>query len=571
MSLRIPIGIDDFRTLREAGLTYVDKSHLIRELLDRPGAQVVLLPRPRRFGKSLNLSMLRCFFEKRDEDLSPLFDDLSIWRAGDAYRQHFQRYPVIYLTFKGVKTDTWEGCWAILRRKISKLFIQHRYVLDRPDMSEWEARDYHAVLDGTAGREVFQQALLDLAAQLHRYHGEKVVILIDEYDEPIHAGYVHGYAAEVLGFFRNFLSEGLKSNPHLQRAVLTGILRVARESIFSGLNNLAVYTLLHHGFATCFGLTEAEVADLLDQAGRGEQLAEVQRWYNGYVFGDHVIYNPWSVMCFLDDPQGWPRPYWLSTSDNALIKRLLERYASQLQPMFETLLAGGGIEHAVDENVVLEQLERRPDALWSLLVFSGYLRAAHTAEPPAAAATGRPIYTLTIPNAEVRLLYGETFREWMEASLSRHGGHMDTLVDALLRGRAGALEAQLQILAGSMLSFHDAGHASPESFYHGFVLGLLAVLEPGHQVRSNRESGRGRPDVMIRPVQPGQPGVILELKIARPGRKTLEQALDEGLAQMQQQGYAAELEAAGASPIHAFAVAFDGKEVRVRAPADQDG
>ena len=569
MSLRVPIGIEDFRTLREAGLTYVDKSHLIRELLDRPGAQVVLLPRPRRFGKSLNLSMLRCFFEKRDEDFSPLFDGLSIWRAGDAYRQHFQRYPVIYLNFKDIKASTFEVVWDGIREQIRDLYNAHRVVLESGRLDAVEAQRYQQVLDGNASAALYRRALLDLSSHLQRYHGEKVIILIDEYDAPIHAGYVHDYARDVLDFFRAFLGAGLKGNPHLYKAVLTGILRVARESIFSGLNNLAVYTLLHHGFATCFGLTEAEVADLLDQAGRGEQLAEVQRWYNGYVFGDHVIYNPWSVMCFLDDPQGWPRPYWLSTSDNALIKRLLERYASQLQPMFETLLAGGGIEHAVDENVVLEQLERRPDALWSLLVFSGYLRAAHTAEPPAAAATGRPIYTLTIPNAEVRLLYGETFREWMEASLSRHGGHMDTLVDALLRGRAGALEAQLQILAGSMLSFHDAGHASPESFYHGFVLGLLAVLEPGHQVRSNRESGRGRPDVMIRPVQPGQPGVILELKIARPGRKTLEQALDEGLAQMQQQGYAAELEAAGASPIHAFAVAFDGKEVRVRAP-DQD-
>ena len=395
MSPRIPIGIEDFRTLREAGLTYVDKFELIRELIDRKIIQV--------------------------------------------------------------------------------LFDQHRYVLDRPDMSEWEARDYHAVLDGTAGRAVFQRALLDLCTLLHRHHGKEVVILIDEYDEPIHAGYMNGYATEVQGFFPNFLSEGLKGNPHLQRAVLTGILRVTSESIFSGLNNLAVYSLLHRNFATHFGLTEAEVEDLLVRAGRGAQRAEVQRWYDGYVFGGHVMYNPWSVMCFLDDAEGRPRPYWLSTSDNALIKRLLERYAAQLQPLFEALLAGGGIEHAVDENVVLEQLERRADALWSLLVFAGYLRAEAKADTSAAAALGRRVYTLTIPNAEVRLLYAETFRSWMKASLSGHGGSLDALVHALLGGRAGALEAQLQALAGTMFSYHDTASggrgpaASPERFY-AFVI-----------------------------------------------------------------------------------------------------
>ena len=564
MTLPVPLGIDDFRTLREQELVYVDKSQLVRELIDRRGIQVVLLPRPRRFGKTLNLSMLRCFFEKQDQDLSPLFQDLSIWGAGDAYRAHFQRYPVIHLTFKDVQSAHPADFQAAVRKKIQVLFDEHRHVLDGGHASAREERDFCAVLEGTADRVVYERALLELSSLLSRQHGEKVVILIDEYDEPIHAGYVHGYVQEALSFFRNFLSAGLKGNPHLYRAVLTGILRIARESIFSGLNNLAVYSLLHPAFATCFGFTEDEVTALLDRAGEPDRLKVVQHWYNGYLFGGQVIYNPWSVLSFVADGAMEPRPYWVSTSSNDLIKHHLQRQAGRLQPVFEALLAGGGIEQVIDENVVLDGLGDHDSALWSLLVFSGYLKAEKRSRGPMEQAA----HYLSIPNHEVRLVYSNTFRAWMEARMRGHGGDLDRLVTALLGGDAVVLEEQLQAFVDNMLSYHDTGVPHPEYLYHAFVLGLLAVLEPGHQVRSNRESGRGRPDVMIRPVQPGQPGALLELKVARPGRKTLDEALAEGLAQLQQQGYAAELRAAGAAPIHAFAVAFDGKEVRVRVPAE---
>jgi hypothetical protein len=563
MPLHVPIGIDDFRLLREQGLVYIDKSQLICELLDRPGVQVVLLPRPRRFGKSLNLSMLRCFFERSSQDLSHLFEDLAVWRADPGYRAHFQRYPVIHLTFKGVKAERFEDAWAAIREIITRLFDAHRGVLDAGALSDTEAQAYRQILDRSAPRVLYQHALLDLSRYLHRHHGEPVVILIDEYDEPIHAGHVHGYAREIIDFFRTFLTEALKGNPHLYRAVLTGILRIARESIFSGLNNLAVCTLLRHEFATCFGFTEAEVEDLLTRAGRLEQLPIVQRWYNGYVFGGEVIYNPWSVLNFVADAQGRPRPHWLNTSSNDLIRKLLEDNATRLEPVFEILLAGGGIEQVLDENVVLDRLDRSPDALWSLLVFSGYLKAEERLRDP----MEQSAHFLTIPNQEVRLVYTSTFRDWMQVHMQGHGGNLDRLTRALLSGDAETLEEQLQAFVENVLSYHDAGAPSPEQLYHGFVLGLLAVLEPDYLVRSNRESGQGRPDVMIRPARPGRPGAVLELKVARPGRKTLDVALEEGLAQMQAQGYAAELRAAGAQPIHAFAVAFDGKEVRVRAPS----
>jgi hypothetical protein len=560
MARPIPIGIDDFRTLRASGLEYVDKSDLIRQLLDRSGVQVVLLPRPRRFGKTLNLSMLRAWFEKREEDLSPLFEGLSITAAGEAYQAHFQRYPVIHFNFKGARAASFGHSFATIREKIIDLYRDNRYLLKSGQLDEVDARRYQQILDGTAEQAVYERGLLDMSAHLHAYHGEKVVILIDEYDEPIHAGHVHGYTSEILDFMRAFLGAGLKSNEHLFKAVVTGILRVAKENLFSGLNNLGVYTLLTTEFNTCFGFTEAEVIALLERNGHPDKLDAVRRWYNGYLFGGEVIYNPWSVLCFLERDDKTPRSYWLSTSSNDLVRELLERYALRLQPVFEVLLEGGTIERALDDSVVMSEIHRSEGALWSLLVFSGYLKA----EAAASDELGRAVYRLSIPNREVREVYSTTFRHWMENRLDGQGGSLDVLTGALLSGDAERFEDQLQLFVTNLLSYHDVGKVYPEQVYHGFVVGLLAALEPAYQVRSNRESGKGRPDVIIRPMRAGKPGVVLELKVARTGKKTLEQALEEGLSQLAAKDYGAELRAGGATEVHAFAVAFDGKEVRVR-------
>jgi len=561
MPLQIPIGIDDFRTLRELQLVYVDKSHLIRELLDKRGVEVALLPRPRRFGKTLNLSMLRYFFEKSEEDLSHLFQDLSIWQAGEEYRAHFQRYPVIHLTLKDVKYARFEDCLAGLRKKIEILFREHLYLLERGQLNEWEVKDYRAILDGTADSVLYSRALLDLSGHLHRHHGEKVVLLIDEYDEPIHAGYLSGYTPEILEFMRALLGQGLKGNGHLYKAVLTGILRVAKENLFSGLNNLGVYSLLSPQFNTCFGFTEAEVVSLLERSSRTDRLPAVRAWYNGYLFGGEVIYNPWSVLCFLQAEDREPEPYWLSTSSNDLVRELLERYALRLQPAFEALLEGGSLERVLEENVPLTELSDNEDALFSLLVFTGYLKAEKRSRGP----MERPAHLLSIPNREVKEVYTTTFRRWMDARMRGHGGSLEDLCNALLNGDAELLEEQLQAFVTNLLSYHDPGTVRPERVYQGFVVGLLAVLEPGYQVRSNRESGQGRPDVLIRPMQPGKPGVVLGLKVARPRKKTLAQARAEGALQLRENDYGAELRAAGATAVHAFAVAFDGKKVRVKA------
>jgi hypothetical protein len=568
MSSPIPIGIDDFRKIREEGLLYVDKTRLIRELLDQSGVEVVLLPRPRRFGKTVNLTMLRAFFEKRTTDLSHLFHDLSIWSAGDAYRAHFQRYPVILFNFKGTKADSWDGCWTAIREKLIDLYQEHAYLLDDGRMTEVDVRRYRQVLDGSASPTLYERALLDLSSWLHRHHGEKVVILIDEYDAPIHTGQVHGYAPRILDFMRAFFSEGLKTNPHLFRGVVTGVLRIGKESLFSDANHIGVFTLLARPFNTCFGFTEAEVVSLLDQTGNAAQLGMVRDWYNGYRFGGEVIYNPWSVLCFLQRGDARPRAYWLSTSSNDLVRELLERHALDLEPVFESLLQGGHIERALEENVSLLEVDRTEDALWSLLVFAGYLNAEEIPPDPPEPVS---LYRLSIPNNEVRVVYATTFRAWMEVRLRGRGGNLDKLTAALLGGDAEGLERQLQAFVSAVLSYHDPASVDPEAVYQGFVLGLLAAMEPRYLVRSNRESGDGRPDVMIRARDPGKPAAVLELKVARKGKKTPAAALREGLGQIRERRYAAEMEAAGASVVHAFAVAFDGKRVWVRVGGGKKG
>ncbi len=563
MRYNYPIGVDDFLKLRRAGLEYVDKTSLIMGILDDAGTEIFLFPRPRRFGKTLNLSMLQCFLEKRDDDLTDIFADTQVWKAGDPYRDHFQRYPVLFLSLKDTRYATFDACRRAMRRRIQALVDEHRAVLDQPQLSPLIKRHLTEVLNDTAEDVTFHAALLALSEALYRVHGERVVILIDEYDAPIHAAYRHGYQNQAIEFVRALLSAGLKSNPYLFKGVVTGILRVAKESIFSGLNNLSVCTLLQADFNTCYGFTEAEVIALLEKTGNQEHLEAIRSWYDGYLFGGETIYNPWSVLNFLRSTDKTVRPYWLNTSSNDLVRKLLEQHALTVHSRFEKLLHGEPIEEPVDDNVVLSGLERRPDALWSLLLFSGYLKAEQIPGPR----FEEPRYRLSIPNREVRKLYTSTFRDWMNANLLEGGGRVDELTSAMFQGDVDRFEDrfedQLSRFVRTLLSYHNLGGPAPEDVYQGFIVGLCAVLEPRWRVRSEREAGFGRADVLIEPAEPGGPGVVLELKVARPKRKTLSEALAEGLAQLRSRDYASELRALGAEPVQAYAVAFDGKAVAV--------
>ncbi len=391
--VRFPIGISDFRNVREGGFYYVDKSGLIDDVLTE-SAQVLLAPRPRRFGKTLNLSMLRYFFEKSAEDRRPLFAGLTVASSESAWG-HFQRYPVIFMTFKDVKPTSWEDCLAGMANVLAEAYEMHGYLLTEGNLDAENARLFTAVLDRRAAKSELVIALKLLSRLLAKHHGEKVVILIDEYDTPIHAGYTNKYYDDVVAFFRDFLSGGLKDNEHLFKGVLTGILYIATESYFSGLN-LGVFSLLRTQLATAFGFTETEVRGLVEAAGQTESLDGIRAYYNGYLFGGQAIYNPWSVLSFLDRGDNVFRPYWAATSSNDLVRELLLTGSRGVEADLEALLAGGTLDKPIDESIVLRDLTSPSDVLWSSLLFTGYLKAVKVYP-----VEGQRWASLAVPNAEV--------------------------------------------------------------------------------------------------------------------------------------------------------------------------
>jgi hypothetical protein len=560
MAQKVPIGVSDFRQVREGGFAYVDKSELVRDVI-RTSATVMLFPRPRRFGKTLNLSMLRYFFEKRDEDLSRLFAELSAFHASAAdCLPHFQRYPVIFLSFKDVKELSFSACMEKVRMLLAEIARQHRPVLSGTIVEPEDRELLQRLAGAKASQTETENALRFLSRELSLAYGEQVVILIDEYDTPIQSGFLKGYYDEVVSFFRNFLSAGLKDNQHLFKGVLTGVLRVSKESLFSGLNNLAVYSLLRAEFSTRFGFTEEEVQSLAAELGKPAAMKDIRIWYNGYRFGGHEIYNPWSVLNFLDSVDGVFRPYWASTSSDDLLREMFLERGAGLGGELEALLHGHCVEKPVEEHVTLRELSMTPDSVWSLLLMSGYLKAEAQAGMSSDGIT--PIYRLSIPNLEVHGVYRVIMRGWLERSAGGEA-HAKDLIQSLLAGDAEQFEALLEELIGRVLSYHDVGGREPERVFQAFILGLLTSLEPRAEVRSNRESGRGRYDVMVLPKKAGEPGVVLELKVVNKRRnETVEAALAAATQQLLDKDYARELRARGAAPIHQIAAVLDGKLVR---------
>jgi hypothetical protein len=554
---------------------YVDKTELIRDVLD-DGAEVLLVPRPRRFGKTLNLSMLRYYFDRSAPAPWSIFEGLAIDEAGPDYRAHFQRYPVIFLTFKDVKFDTYAKCLKAMKGVLADAYNDHKYLLDGGHLDAREADMFDAVLRGRIDEVDCTRALRKLSELLHQHHGEKVVILIDEYDTPIHEGMLRGYYDHTVRFFRNLLSAALKDNSHLFKSVITGILRVAKETLFSGLNNLKVCSLLATDMATRFGFTEAEVERLIGLLDRPGLLPEVRCWYNGYVFGGQVIYNPWSLLSLANSADKELRAYWVSTSSNDLLRQLLIDWHLGLSEEMEALLSGRTIEAPIEEGIALREVADRPEFIWSFLVFSGYLKVVSFRTDERFVKYG----TLAIPNLEVRTMFEQLFSGWLAARVgNRH--QVSGLLSALLAGDAEESERHLQELLLNALSVHDVERPlpephgkkhpkrpAPEQIYQAFILGLLVNLLPRYEVRSNRESGHGRYDVMILPRTAGKPGVVLELKVLDKRRgATPEKALVAALAQIRERDYAAELRARGAGPVHEMGVVFEGKRAWVRSAA----
>ena len=551
----LPIGISDFKKLRDGGYAYVDKSLLVQEIIEK-GTHVALIPRPRRFGKTLNLSMLRYFFEKGDEDTSYLFKDLNIW-SQEKYRSLQGIFPVIFISLKDVKHSSWEDTFRALRRVIAKEFERHNYILEKEVLRPKEKELYHKILSEEEDKTLIEQSLFLLTEWLHRYHKQGVILLIDEYDTPAHAAYIGKYYNVLIEFIRNWLSAGLKDNPHLERGVLTGILRIAKESIFSGLNNISTFTILNKEFQDQFGLLESEVKELLEHSSLTDKLDEIREWYDGYRIGACAgIHNPWSVLNCIAK-KGALSPYWVNTSDNALMKHLIAIGTEDLKADIEQLLKGEIVEKTIEEGIVFPNLEKSPSAVWSLLLYSGYITIDATPS------YGVPC-RLRIPNLEVKELYQTMILDWFKNTIHEHKYNM--LLNSLIQGDVDTFSQLFKEFMLSSVSVFDIPMEESEKIYHAFVLGMLVGLKNKYEIKSNRESGLGRYDVMLIPKETSGLGIIMEFKkVGRFEEIELEAALMSALKQIEDRQYAQELLDRGISRILRLGFAFKGKQVAIRA------
>jgi len=543
------IGQSDFRIFRESGFGYVDKTFFVSDVLEDPSL-VLLFPRPRRFGKTLNLSTLGHFLRKTSDDLSHLFEGLEVTRHPKAMA-HFQKHPVIFVTFKDIKAETFAAALTGIRDQIVSAYREHRFLLDEKKLDQTRTRQFQRVLSGEINDDELPYSFQWLSSALQEYHGQRVAILIDEYDTPVQSGYMNGYFDNIVLFFRNFFSSCLKDNNALFKGVLTGILRVSKENMFSGLNHIVVRSIIEKPYNTAFGFTEQEVAAIVEP----ERLEEVRAWYNGYNFGGQVIYNPWSILNYINE--GLLKPYWVNTASTDLIETLALKYGLGLSEKSEELLSGGTIDMQVDSNIVLRNVDQSQEAFWNFLLFAGYLKVVELKLE-----VGEYYAKLAIPNEEVRIVYRSLFRMWLQKA-DPEWDCTNALVKALLAGDAETVQENLETILLRAMSFQDPAGAQPEKLYHGFILGLLVHLEKQYEVRSNREAGDGRADVMIRPRTEGRPGVVIEFKVKR-RTQSVSEALLDAAKQVRERQYAEELVARGASPVHEYVMVFDGKRAAVK-------
>lgn len=557
MLLRLPIGYDNFGKIREKNLDFVDKTLFIQEILDEITTEVILITRPRRFGKTLNLSMLQHFLaaEVYGCKTKGLFDDLKIAALGSTYMQYQGKYPVIFITLKDVQDHRYETAYAGLTTLLRQVCREHDYLLSSTELSPEEKFNFEEILRNHANEGEIKSALQNLSHYLFKHHGVKPWLLIDEYDTPLQSAFLHGYYEEMISLMRGFLGAALKTNPYLEKAVITGILRISKESLFSGLNNLKVYTVLQQQYSDCFGFTETEVSDLLQRSDLSDQAPAIKHWYNGYLMGNTVIYNPWSIVNCIHE-KGLFRPYWVNTSGNDLIKRLLAQGDEKLKENLELLLVEKPICAVLNENMVFSDIDRNQDVLWSLLLLSGYLKAIETEQTEVGTKA-----ILCPPNYEVFLLYRALVQEWFSHPLG-YENYTD-LLQSLLRGNVEEFNLRLQDCLLQVFSIFDVTGQHPEKFYHGFVLGLVVSLNNTHRVQSNRESGYGRYDVMLIPKDATQLGIVMEFKTVRDDKIDLQQAAQQALQQVIDRHYAETLKGQGITKILQLGLAFRGKTVHV--------
>ena len=562
MKKKVAIGIQNFEKLREKDCFYIDKTSFIQAWWES-NDEVTLITRPRRFGKTLNMSMLEAFFSLKYANRGELFEGLSIWEH-EEYRKIQGTYPVISLSFANVKEKDYKSTRKKICQIIEGLYSDHSYLLDSPLLQEGDKKFFKRVsvdmddVDAT-------MAIHYLAKFLYLYCGKKVIILLDEYDTPMQEAYVNGYWDELVYFTRSLFNATFKTNPWMERGMMTGITRVSRESIFSDLNNLKVITTTSKEYAAAFGFTEEEVFAGLDSFGMGDQKEDVKRWYDGFIFGTHRdIYNPWSILNFLDT--GELTAYWSNSSSNSLVGTLIREGGRRIKDQFAALLRGESIYSQIDEQIVYNRLDGSERAIWSLLLASGYLKVISYEKYEDIPEGNIPKYELALTNLEVRLMFQSMVHSWFVDAEDDY----NDFIRALLVGDRKAMNVYMNQVALRTFSYFDTGknpsYEEPERFYHGFVLGLIVELQNRYVITSNRESGFGRYDVLLEPKNSGDDAIILEFKVHDSEEEdSLKDTVQSALRQIEEKQYAAQLIARGIPKerIRSYGFAFRGKKVLI--------
>lgn len=552
----LPIGISDY-VRAQADYYYVDKTLLIKEFLDKKPL-VSLFTRPRRFGKTLNMDMLRVFFEISEEDTSKYFVDKAIWRCGMEYRNHQGKYPVVFLTFKDVKFDSWKATLDKIGNLLQEEFGRHQELAASSKLAEYEKAYYAKIMNGEASEVDLTASLEKLSQMLTKHYGKAPVIIIDEYDTPIQEGYSKDFYDEIIGFMRNFFSGAFKDNRNLTYGFLTGILRIAQESIFSGLNNLTVNSVMDDEYDQFFGFTSSEVKDMLEYYSALDKESELKDWYDGYLFGSTEIYNPWSVINYIS--KGCiPQAYWVNTGKNEILEDVLKVATDDITERLHALLQGERVVARIDQNVVYRSLSEDPTNIYSLLLVAGYLKTPRKQLQ----ADGSYLCEVSIPNKEIAAVYKSEILSHLLQIGAVTRTTADKIAESLYASDYKKLQKAIAEYMDKSISFYDAG---AESFYHGLVLGLIALMDNQYKIKSNRESGNGRYDISLIPRENRYPGIIMELKWKKDlNEDGLIELANQALAQIDNNRYDAEMKEDGIQDVLKFGIAFSGKKVYISA------
>lgn len=550
----IPIGIEDFKEIIDKGYYFVDKTLIIKDILDS-GSKVTLFTRPRRFGKTLNMSILRRYFEKTDEDNSCLFDGLKISEASEKYKSYMGQYPVISISLKGMKQPDFETSFIRFKNLVTREFERHDNIISSEKLKPLQRKQFSEIYNGTADDSVYSDSLKLLSDCLYRVYGKKVIILIDEYDVPLENAYFNGFYEEMINLIRSVFESVLKTNDSLEFAVLTGCLRISKESIFTGLNNLKVYSVSDVAFSQYFGFMEQEVRKLAEYYNLPERFDEIRTWYDGYRFGKTEIYNPWSVLNYIKDAVAdnscIPDAYWVNTSSNSIIHELIAKSDRRIRDDIEKLIKGDSIDKPLYQDITYVNMNVKSDYIWSFLLHTGYLKPVRIYKKGI-----QTYFSAVIPNLEIVTIYENTFRQWFDESIRI--ADKSILLKAVLDGDAETFELEVNRWLLKSISYHD-GY---ENFYHGFLVGLLEYSDE-YLVESNRESGTGRNDIVIKNVLTREIAVILEIKSVGKG-ETLDGMCDVALKQIEDRQYEVNLGYEGYKKILKYGIAFEGKRCRVR-------